>query len=223
MPYPEHKVLTIGKSSEPWDSQMRDSFLNDVHHDIAASWLVLQRFCSLVNLAAQSQGVLPMQLHVQTMASVMYRLLDLDRFQAKSLDEMVRLGILAFTHHIFLQYQHLKLPYSHFQDILERSLVGLELAENARPQLTLWILMVAAISIPNIAEDIWLFISLRTLFQLCKIMSWADLRGLMKAMIWIDVVHDKPGKDIYEMAVSVRSPTEAKFRTTNGVVLALSE
>ncbi|KIW39419.1 hypothetical protein, variant [Exophiala oligosperma] len=221
MPYPEQKILTIGKSPEYRDSQVRDSILHDVHYDIATSWLVLQRFCSLANLAAQSHGLMPTQLHVQTMASVTYRLLDLNQFQAKSQEEMIRLGLLAFTHHIFLQYQHLKLPYSHFQYLLERSLARKELSDIANPQLTLWILMVAVISIPNLAEDIWLFKSLQTLFQVCNITSWTGLRGFMKSMMWIDVLHDKPGKDIYE-AVSTCSDMESTCRAEKGVVFTLS-
>ncbi|KIW21108.1 hypothetical protein PV08_01687 [Exophiala spinifera] len=224
MPYPEKEVLAIGQSPEFLRHlQMQDGFLRDVHHDLAASWLVLQRFCSLSNLAAQSNGVLPTQLHVQTMASVMYRLLDLNHFQARSVDEMIRLGILALTHHIFLQYQHLKLPYSHFQSRLERSLVNLQLFENANPELTLWTLMVAAISVPNMAEDAWLLESLRTLVQICKITSWRDLRGLMKAMIWIDVVHDKPAKDMYARVVSDYTPIKANSRLANDVGSALTE
>jgi len=45
----------------------------------------------------------------------------------------------------------------------------------------------------------------------------------MKAMIWIDVVHDKPAKDMYARVVSDYTPIKANSRVANGVGSALTE
>jgi hypothetical protein len=63
----------------------------------------MERFCWLMNLAAENKQRLPPEALLQIMASIMYRLLDM-KFEIGSPDEAIRLGLLAFSSNIFLQW-----------------------------------------------------------------------------------------------------------------------
>jgi hypothetical protein len=86
-------------------SQYTDSaiFLDSVEIDgeLARALRVMSDFCSVINSAVKSRQHITVETFLDTIGSVMYRLLDL-RFEAGSIDEAIRLGFHCFSCSVFL-------------------------------------------------------------------------------------------------------------------------
>ncbi|KAI1378981.1 hypothetical protein F4677DRAFT_410239 [Hypoxylon crocopeplum] len=167
--------------------------------ELATVWQVMRRFCLLVNLGTQTQRLIRPEIIHETMAAVMYRLLHM-HFAAGSPDETVRHGLLAFSHHVFLQWQDIKLPYHYFPATYQSSILSLEGADGASPQLLLWLLMIGAISVFDISEDAWLREHIREYASRCQVKTWKAMQDILKSFMWIALLDEQAGKHIYNFA-----------------------
>jgi hypothetical protein len=198
VPFPDQELLSVRNGSFITDFQHRtESLLSGVDESLLEAWRVMKRFCSIVNLAVETQGMLPRGLLHDTMTSVMYRLLHLS-FDRSSFNEAVRLSLLGLTHHIFLQWQYLGLPYVCFPSVYQKCLLDPQLADQTSSQIMLWFLMVGAVSAFTTTDHPWLKNCLREHIDLCQVKSWNEMRGILKSFMWIGLLHDKPGKDIFD-------------------------
>ena len=161
----------------------------------------MARFCVVINLAAESKHRVAIESFLDTMASVMYRLLDMTRFKAGSTEEAIRLGLLAFSSSVFLQWRQLGMSYDHLTSMYRDCLAKLTCA-NVPPRLLLWLLIVGAVSVFGCADDKWLKPWLRVNIDLGYIVSWSDLRDILKSLMWVSLVQDKPGKDVFESTLT---------------------
>ncbi|KIX95516.1 uncharacterized protein Z520_08636 [Fonsecaea multimorphosa CBS 102226] len=197
MPYPDQELLSIRNSVNVTGSQQDSGLLDKMDKSLAEAWGVMKTFCSIVNLAVETQRMLSPPLIYDTMASVMYRLLHM-KFDAGSVDEAVRLSLLGLTHHIFLKWQYLRLPYVYFPSIYKSCLLETNLVDVASPQSMLWFLMVGAISAFTTSDHPGLKDCLRQHIDRCEVKSWNEMRGVLKSFMWIGLLHDKPGKDVFD-------------------------
>jgi hypothetical protein len=76
----------------------------DINEELTRAWIVISDFCSVINFAVESEQRISTETLLDTMSSVMYRLLDMS-FEANSSDEAIRLGLLAFSSGIFLKME----------------------------------------------------------------------------------------------------------------------
>ncbi|KIX02149.1 uncharacterized protein Z518_08088 [Rhinocladiella mackenziei CBS 650.93] len=202
VPYPDQELLSIRKSVGVTGSQHNsEGLLRKMDENLAVAWRVMQRFCSIVNLAVETQRMLSPRLLYDTMASVMYRLLYMN-FDPGSVDEAVRLGLLGLTYHIFLQWQYLRLPYVYFPSVYKNCLLDPKLMDGASSQIMLWFLMVGAVSAFTPSDHPWLKDCLREHIDICQVKSWNEMRGILKSFMWIGLLHDKPGKDVFDSVLS---------------------
>ena len=199
MPYPDLKFLSIQQSTDIIYSQYgSENYLHRMDQNLATIWSVMQRFCSVVNIIAETQQRLSGETIHDTMASVMYRLLYF-KFEAGSIDEAIRLSLLGLSYQVFFQWQDMKLPHPHFPSSLKKCLVNLKTNKGFPPTIMLWFILVGAIS--GLSDDIWLKHHLREHIRLCRVKSWGEMRDILKSYMWIDLLHDKPGKDVFESAL----------------------
>ncbi|KAK6831707.1 hypothetical protein RU639_002978 [Aspergillus parasiticus] len=180
-------------------------FLENIDDDLARSWSIMKRFCVLVNIAIGKQQRLSMEFFMETMTSVMYRLLQL-KFETGSIGEAIRLGLLAFSSHVFLQWRDIQRPYTQFSASYKESLVSLKSLNGVSSDIVLWLLTVGRISVFGISDDEWLKPWLRANSQLCTVHSWPAMRNVMESFLWISALHDKLGKDLFESAMLQPSP-----------------
>ncbi|KAL9621951.1 MAG: hypothetical protein Q9160_003613 [Pyrenula sp. 1 TL-2023] len=178
------------------------TFLKSINNDLAEAWKTMTDFSSLINFATESQHLIPINTLLDTMASVMYRLLALD-FESGSLDEMVRLSLLAFSISVFLFWKKLGLSYTHLATAYKDCLAKLDCSQ-VSPELLLWFLMAGAVSILEPDDDKWVKPWIRVNIGLCRLESWDKMRELMFSFMWIDVVHNNPGKSLFESASQPR-------------------
>ncbi|KAE8355137.1 hypothetical protein BDV28DRAFT_129564 [Aspergillus coremiiformis] len=142
---------------------------------------------------------------MDTMTSAMYRLLFME-FEKGSIAEAIRLGLMAFSSHVFLQWHDNPQSYPRLSETYRDCLRSLKSLSGVSSHIMLWLLMAGAISVFNDSDDDWLKPWLRANAQLCNVNSWAAMRDSMESFLWIGVVHDQPGKDVFESAMLRRPP-----------------
>jgi len=159
----------------------------------------MSEFCLVINFAVDSGQRISTESFLDTMASVVYPLLDMC-FEGSSSDEAIRLGLLALSCSVFLQWKQLGMSYPHFTSVFRGCLTRLTYS-HISSQLLLWLLMVGAVSVCEATDDGWLKPLLLVNIGLCEIDSWSKMQDLLKSFIWIGLVHDKPGKGIFDSTI----------------------
>ena len=207
VPYPALTLFLETRKPDPATKGSRRAssatFARDseIDAELAAAWMVLSDFCAVVNFAAESEQRITVGTFLDTMASVMYRLLDMC-FEAASSDETIRLGLLCFSCSVFLHWQHLGMSYPHLASLLRGCFARLTATPSKlSPRLVLWLLMVDAVSVFDDSDALWFNPLLRATMATCKVASWSEMRDLLMSFMWIDLVHDKTGKRAFDSAV----------------------
>jgi len=158
----------------------------------------MRRFCLLVNLGTQTQGFIRLEIIQETMTAVIYRLLHMG-FAAGSLNETVRHGLLAYSHHVFLQWQDVKLPHYHFPTAYRTCILHHKLFDEVSSQLMLWLLMTGANSVFNISDEAWLREYLREHANRCQVKTWKEMQDILKSFMWITLLDEQPGLYIFDL------------------------
>ncbi|KAF2812776.1 uncharacterized protein BDZ99DRAFT_507057 [Mytilinidion resinicola] len=197
LPYPDLTLLL--ELDAPSNSVLT---FDNIHGELAQAWGVMWDFCCVINFAVNTDQRISTETFLETMASVMYRLLNM-RFNFGSSDYAVRLGLLAFSSKVLLQWNHLGLSYSHLASAFRSCLADL----TCSPQLMVWLLMVGAVSVFDANDDMWLKPSLLHSLRLCEIESWTQMQDLLKSFMWIELVYDKLGKAMFDSIVGSNNPT----------------
>jgi hypothetical protein len=196
-PLNEYPEKLLQASDDKMCSQDSIELIRNMDNDLATAWRVMRRFCLLVNLGTQAQRLIHLEIIHETMTAVIYRLLHMS-FAAGSIDETIRHGLLAFSYHVFLQWQDIKLPYRHFPTTYQNCILGLELVDGVSSQLMLWLLMIGANSIFNISDEAWLREYLREHADRCQVKTWKGMQDILKSFMWITLLDEQPGKHIYD-------------------------
>lgn len=201
-PYPSLSAF-LDKSTRILDSSIQLAQLTGIPQDdrLTSIWSTMYEFCSVINLAAVSQRRITMEVFLNSMASTMYRLIHM-RFAPCSVSEAIRLGLLCFCSSVFLQWQQLGMTYPHLASSVRDSF--LKLSERELPisgQLSFWILIVASVSVLTTSDEDWLQPLLRQAAGTIGIQSWDQARKVLSPIMWIDSVHDKAGKMMFDAAL----------------------
>lgn len=159
----------------------------------------MSEFCSVINLAADSGELITTQIFLQSMTSIVYPLLGM-QFQAGSIDEAIRLTLLAFLSSVFLPWRQLGLSYPHLSSQLKACLLQLD-PQEASPAQFIWLLIVAAVSVLDFRDGPWLQPLLFVSINRCDIQSWSAMRKLLRSFLWINLVHDRPGRSIFDSTI----------------------
>jgi hypothetical protein len=193
--YPQKLLLA---SHKKMFSQDNIEFIPNIDDDLATAWRVMRRFCFLVNLGTQTQRPIHLEIIYETMTAVIYRLLDMG-FIAGTINEAVRYSLLAFSYHVFLQWQDIRLPYYYFPTAYRSCILQLELVNGVSSQLILWMLMTGANSVFNILDEAWLREYLGEHANRCQVKTWKEMQDILKSFMWIELLDGEPGKCIYDL------------------------
>jgi len=173
--------------------------LQDLDGNLATAWQVMRRLCFLVNMnqGAQPVRLIQTQLIHETMAAVIYRLLPMP-FAPGSINESIRLGLLVFSYHVFLQWQDIKLPHHCLATKYRKCIQGVTVTDEISSRLILWLLMVGTNAFYNISDEVWLRELLKECAGRCRVNAWKEFRELLKSFLWISFLDDQSGKAVYE-------------------------
>ncbi|KAH8901408.1 hypothetical protein GQ53DRAFT_6281 [Thozetella sp. PMI_491] len=195
-PYPA-KLLTPSR-----DGQDDGGLPRHIDDGLATAWRVMKKFCFLVDLGAETQRSMSLTVVRETMTAVSYRLLNV-RFATGSIAEAVRHGLLALSYHVFMQWHDIWPPYPQFATAYKSCILGLESPDGSfSSRLILWLLMIGANSVFNARCEAWLRDHFREHADRCRVSTWRDMQRLLKSFMWISVMDEQSGRDIYDSLCS---------------------
>ncbi|KAE8441443.1 hypothetical protein EG329_004936 [Mollisiaceae sp. DMI_Dod_QoI] len=175
-----------------------DRSFDGLDHNIITAWQFMKRFCSVINAAAEAEGRVPWKVFLDSMKSVMYRLLNM-RFDAGSINETIRLGLLSFSSSVFLQWKLVRLPFTYLTDSYRDSLNILESSDFLSPELYSWLLMVYFVSaFKQPDDDPWLCTRLRASMESCGVNSWNEMQTVLETLMWIRLLPEDARKDVFD-------------------------
>ncbi|KAK6524280.1 hypothetical protein TWF694_005934 [Orbilia ellipsospora] len=202
-PYPNNTQFLVARGGPRHQPNDAEKFFKDIDPGLLQAWIFMKEFAALMNVTYGTENRLPQDTLLNTMTSIMYRLIDM-HFSPNSMDETIRLGLLAFCSHVFLRWQTVRLGYTHLPYAYKSSLVNLNFSKDFSPQVMLWLLMVGAISIFERDDDVWLKPWLKVNIDLCGVESWGEMRGKLKELMWVELVQDEAGEEAYNSCVGER-------------------
>ena len=174
--------------------------IHEMADELAEIWEIMSEFCSVINFAADSGRCISVQTLLETVILVMYRLLGMN-FDAGTSDEAIRLGLLAFSCSAFLQWQQLGMTYPPLISAFRNCLTTMNLQQMRQP-MVLWLFMVGATLLFDTTDDWWLKPALLAEMGLSEIRSWSEMQHLLKSILWIGLIHDKPGKHVFDTTIT---------------------
>lgn len=199
-PYPPCLVpVGLDSPTTPIVSETTDG--GPVDDELAVCWRAMRRFCLLADLTRQKRRPMHPEIIHETTAAVMYRLLRM-RLTPGSADEALRCGLLAFSHHVFIQWRDIKPSGTRFAASFRAGIVGFEAAQTDSPRLVLWLLMVGAIAVFGEADGAWLSENLERYARRCRVTRWSEMRTLLRSMMWIDLLDEEQGRAVFQGLVS---------------------
>ncbi|CAM1505951.1 Fc.00g115880.m01.CDS01 [Cosmosporella sp. VM-42] len=177
-------------------------FLETLDGRLFNVWKDLQEFSRLSNLAYQTSSKLPPNTFSEIMVSVLYRLMNLV-FNESPVEDAVRLGMITFTAAMFFRWREMRQRQGYLDDAFRVALQKLEHTSTQGPYVVLlWLLMMWNICVPDRSGD-GLFVDwLDDIILNSHFQSWMEARNVLKKIIWINYMHDAPGKMLFDAAVS---------------------
>lgn len=164
--------------------------------ELSQIWKRMSEFCSVINFAVESDQLITTQIFLQSTASIVYPLMGM-QFRTSSVDEAIRLALLAFSSSLFLPWKQLGLSYPHLRSQLKACLLRLDPQKASTAQF-IWMLMVSAVSVFDFRDYPWLQPLLFVNINRCDIHCWSAMRNLLQSFLWVGLVHDSPGRSIFE-------------------------
>ncbi|KAI6083333.1 hypothetical protein F4821DRAFT_194566 [Hypoxylon rubiginosum] len=194
---PKRRLFNSGVSTRDqnsvWDIK---PFLSGLDERLRLTWDDLSEFTRAANIATQCKRTIDEDLYQEVMISIHYRLVNLC-FDAGTMDEVIRLALLAFASNIFLQWCDVRTRYQNLTEYLRTALFLLNEGSDVIPaQIVLWLYIIGRISVLDEADQVWFRPALATVLQSMKLKSWDEVRLLLKSILWIDVLLDPPAKQM---------------------------
>ncbi|OTA61487.1 hypothetical protein K449DRAFT_330998 [Hypoxylon sp. EC38] len=194
--YPEK--LLLASDDKTYCSEDNFELMETLDNELARCWQVMRKFCLLVNLGMQTQRLVRLETTHRTMTALMYRLLHMS-FTAGSIDEAIRHGLLAFSYHVFLQWQDIIPPYHQFAAAYKSCILGIKNAGGISSQLLLWLLMAGAVSVFNVSDESWLRELTKEYSDICQVRTWKEMRDILKSYMWVVTLDEEVGKRIHSL------------------------
>ena len=195
--FPPPKPTPLDKTLE-WSSS-----INNV--ELAKIWGTLSSFCDLINEAAVDRRKVSEEVVLETMASVMYRLLHMS-VTSGSPDEIIRFATLSFCANAFLPWRQLRMPCGWLQHEYKHSLTRFMPFHLAclGPRMRLWLLITYGISFfplsANELKDVQAGLMQAT--EICGVTSLNSVIETMGSFLWINIVCNRPAEKLFDETVA---------------------
>ncbi|KAI0435516.1 hypothetical protein F4803DRAFT_328886 [Xylaria telfairii] len=210
--YPKLDVFldkkTCDRSSKSHQFLTSLMFTHDIQisGQLVAAWNAMSDFCSVINLAANSEQRIDVGTFLHSMSSIMYNLLDM-RFESSSPDETIRLGLLSFSCSVFLPWSRLGMPYPHLNSILRTGFANIGSSISSfPPKLVVWLLMASAVAVFDESDSAWSHDLLLGAASIYGINNWHHMQEMLNSLMWIGIVHDKLGKRVFDVTIGNSKP-----------------
>lgn len=169
--------------------------LKAVDDRVSEIWCSLASFTALIEFAAASQQKMSTSMYLESMTSTLYRLVSFALPQ-QALDELLRLALLMFACSAFLQWRTCGMPYTQLAIDFRKTLSAVD-STDLDPEFELWLILIASIAVLEESDQIQLEARFRRCLLACHADSWLDVREIARAFLWIPLIHDRPGQQLY--------------------------
>ncbi|KAK0619620.1 hypothetical protein B0T14DRAFT_566449 [Immersiella caudata] len=170
-------------------------------------WADLREFSKAANDVEQKKIPMKHGLFYQLSTSTLYRLLRL-RFDPKSLSELLRLSLLAYTKTLMIRLPGLGKKMTYLAGQLEIAFLPLPATGHGGSPLLLWALVISTISVFEDCEQEWLQRGISGLMAELELHTWLEVKTVLKRFLWVDGLHDQQGKAIFEKLSSITLPNQ---------------
>ena len=173
-------------------------------------WADLRFFCREANEATKTGVKMSAAFFNRMTSTVPRRLFALGgEYEETSLSELLRLSMLAFTKSVLVQIKGLGERLTMLANGLRNALQAQAAQATARPRdlekVHLWILFISALSIfENLQDNEWLRDALLQSLSALGLQAWPEIRSILKGLLWIDMLYNKPGKQLFELWLDVK-------------------
>ncbi|TVY90611.1 hypothetical protein LAWI1_G005612 [Lachnellula willkommii] len=173
-----------------------DTRLHNIFRDLHA-------FSCISNLAYQTTRKLSPDIYNEVMISILYRLTHLS-FDHNPMQEVLRISLLAVSSTIFMQRQFMDNPYAHLLNLYRNALS--KLSSSTGPQLpvslSLWMtVLLHVVECNEQSLEDGRGERLDRAVSNAGVESWPQAREMLRSVVWIDFVHDRVGKLVFEASM----------------------
>ncbi|KAH6900766.1 hypothetical protein B0T10DRAFT_36862 [Thelonectria olida] len=161
-------------------------------------WADLRVFTRAANEATKTGVKMPPDFFSRVSSSVPFRLLAL-QFDPTSLPELLRLCMLAYMKSVLIQIDGLGPQIKHLADCLKGALLAHQLPPAPEfAKFFLWAFLVSTLSIFENLDQDWLRVAMVETAKSLSCRTWAETRVILKEFLWIDMIHNQRGKQIFD-------------------------
>ncbi|CAH0054992.1 unnamed protein product [Clonostachys solani] len=173
------------------------SWISTLEYRLRIVWEDLVEFCSMSNSASQRNQKMPRNTFSEILLSLVYRLLNLS-YELDSAEESIRLGMLAYTSMMFLQWHNHMVEFYHLRCMLGATLRNLDNEDpGASLPVKLWLFFTWHMLQPPECEYRQLDIWFERLLRAGGLSAWCEVRQLLRSTAWIDHINEVDGEKIY--------------------------
>lgn len=161
-------------------------------------WDDLSEFVRAANIATQCKLSMDNEIYHEVMVSIHYRLVNL-HFETGNVNDTIRLALLAFASTIFLHWRGVENRYQYLALHLKSALFLLGQKAGGMPiHLILWLHITCAAFVFDKTERACFRPALVQVLRSMRLKLWSEVRLSLKSVLWVDVLHDLPAKQIVE-------------------------
>jgi hypothetical protein len=113
------------------------------------------------------------------------------------LDELCQLSMIAFMASLLLEYSRQSSSYELVSEKLGIALRRVSQTDS-HDETMLWCLFIGAIAVFDLQEDRWLRPLLSKTCARIHLHSWTEVRSVLVSFCWIDAVHERLGKAVWD-------------------------
>jgi hypothetical protein len=159
-------------------------------------------FAHAANAFINGKDKFPPEVFQEVIMSIQYRLLLLEYpLETQPFEEILRTGLLAFQTSVFLLIPGLKINCDFLRGRLRLAVDALEASTRVMRDLKLWLLLVGCVATMDFGHG-WLVGNVKALTA--GEGDWEQVRERMRGIMWIDAVHDVPGRQMFDAAQVAR-------------------
>ena len=140
------------------------------------------------------------------MVSLQYRLLHIETEGSCKYLQARRIGTLAFTTTIFLHVAGIPSRYLWLTDEMKQVLKYTNtFKDRVDLEFRVWLLFVAGITGFHNGGEHWLKAALSGVLTEMKLHTWHEVKLVLKAHLWVDILHNGHARKIFESAEALRA------------------
>jgi hypothetical protein len=154
-------------------------------------WYDLKHFSAAANRATATGNKMSPELFSHLSTSVPNRLINLS-YNKTSIDEVLRLSMLAYVKGLLVQIPGLGRKLWHLSSSLETALQAQQYPPHSElAGVLLWALVMAGLTIFEDFRETWFRAAIVQTAAVLGLRDWAEARLLLRDVLWVDIVFDQ--------------------------------